>query len=223
MKKIAIIFGLILLFLNSCNCNCEKPVPHQEKTVYNLCEISSYLGIHGEINGSLHGSFFLGIGSISGGMNGRLDDVPKAFCVLEQNGNVEIKSIPMDQLSIMYINDSTQQRVEAYRYYETRDIGTLSRNIGTLYYDYSDIKKSNLNNYIKVNTFNNMSNYNCYSVHGYRYYGDGEPDGFKNYIRTGIDGSIIYPSIDPNTAIYYKIYILEKNIAHLSNMKNLSK
>jgi len=212
MKKIAIIFGLILLFLNSCNCNCEKPVPHQEKTVYNLCEISSYLGIHGEINGSLQGSFFLGIGSISGGMNGRLDDVPKAFCVLEQNGNVEIKSIPMDQLSIVYINDSTQQRVEAYRCYETR-------NIGTLYYDYSDIKKSNLNNYIKINTFNNMSNYDCYSVHRYH----GEPDGLKNYIRTGIDGSIIYPSIDPNTAIYYKIYILEKNIAHLSNMKNLSK
>ena len=58
MKKIVIIFGLILLFLNSCNTVSENPIPHQEKTVYNLCEISSYLGIHGEINGGFHGSFF---------------------------------------------------------------------------------------------------------------------------------------------------------------------
>ena len=213
MKKIGIIFGLILLFLNSCNCNCEKPVHHQEKTVYNLCEISSYLGMYGELTGGMHGDFFLGIESISGGINGKISDVPKAFCVLEQNGNIEIKSIPMDQLSIVYINDSTQQRVEAYRWYKTK------YEIGNLYYDYSDVKTSNLNNYIKVNTFNNMSNYNCYSVHSY----DGVPDGLKNYVRTGIDGTIIYPAIDPNTTIYYKFYILEKNIVYLSNMKNLSK
>lgn len=209
MKKIVIIFGLILLFLNSCNTVSENPIPHQEKTVYNLCEISSYLGIHGEINGGFHGSFFLGIGSISGGMKGQLDDVPKAFCVLEQNGNVEIKSIPMDQLSIVYINDSTQQRVEAYRYYET------VYNTRDLYYDYSDVKTTNLNNYIKVNTFNDISNYDCYSIHRHR----GNPEGLKNYIIIGID---VHPCINPNTTIYYKIYILEKNIAHLSKMKNLS-
>ena len=216
MKKIGIIFGLTLVFLNSCNnYESEKSIVHQEKTVYNLCEISSYLGMHGELTGSIHGDFFLGIGCISGGMNGRLDDVPKVFCILEQNGNVEIKSIPIDQLSIVYINDSTQQRVEAYRYYET------IHELGTLYYDYSDVKKDNLNNYIKVNTFNNINNYDCYSVHGYC----GEPDGLKNYLRKGRQGfgkSIIYPSINPSTTIYYKFYILKKNIVYLSNMKNLS-
>lgn len=212
MKKIAIIFGLILLFLNSCICNTcedEKPVIHQEKTVYNLCEISSYLGIHGEINGGISGSFFLGCGSINGGINGKLDDVPKVFCVLEQNGDAEIKSIPIDQLSIVYINDSTQQRVEAYRCYETSSIGTL-------YYDYRDIKTSNLNNYIKVNTFNNIANYDCYSIH--IYYGNLEGLSYLRTSRTNV-----YPAIDPSTTIYYKFYILEKNIVYLSNMKNLSK
>ena len=218
MKKIAIIFGLTLLLFflmdysfSSCcnNCESEKPVIHQEKTVYNLCEISSYLGMYGELTGGIHGDFFLGIGSISGKINGKITDVPKAFCVLEQNGDAEIKSIPIDQLSIVYINDPTQQRVEAYRWYETSSIGTL-------YYDYSDVKTTNLNNYIKVNTFNNIANYDCYSVHIYY----GNLDGLS-YLRTSRTN--VYPAIDPSTTIYYKFYILEKNIVHLSNMKNLSK
>ena len=211
MKKIGIIFGLILLFLNSCNCNCEKPVHHQEKTVYNLCEISSYLGMYGELTGGMHGDFFLGIESISGGINGKISDVPKAFCVLEQNGNVEIKSIPMDQLSIVYINDSTQQRAEAYIKYLF--YCTITDGHKNLYYDYSDVKLDNLNNYMEVTNFN-ISNYNCYSIHPY----SGDGSGLKNYVH---DLQYTYPGIDPNTTIYYKIYILEKNVAHLSNMKNV--
>lgn len=210
MKKIICLFTLTFVFLSSCRYDKSKNVLHKEKMVYNLCDISSYLGIHGEINGGLNGSFFLGCGSISGGMNGKLDDVPKAFCVLEKNGKVEIKSIPMDQLSIVYINDSTQQRAEAYIKYEFNC--TITEGNKNLYYDYSEVKIDNLNNYIEVTDFN-ISNYNCYSIHPY----SGDEHGLKNYVS---DFHYVYAGIDPNTTIYYKIYILEKNVAHLSNMKN---
>lgn len=143
-------------------------------------------------------------------MNGKLDDVPKAFCILEKNGTVEIKFIPMDQLSIVYINDSTQQRAEAYIKYEFNCTLDGHKN---LYYDYSDVKLDNLNNYMEVTNFN-ISNYNCYSIHPY----NGDYSGLKNCVH---DLHYTYPGIDPNTTIYYKLNILEKNIAHLSNMKNI--
>lgn len=66
MKKIICLFALAFIFLSSWRYDKSKNVLHKEKMVYNLCDISSYLGIHGEINGGLNGSFFLGCGSISG-------------------------------------------------------------------------------------------------------------------------------------------------------------
>ena len=211
MKKIICLFALTFMVLSGCGHDDSKNIIHKEKVVYNLCEISSYLGIHGEINGGLSGGFFLGFGSISGGINGQLDDVPKAFCVLEKNGNVEMKSIPMDQLSVVYINDSTQQRAEAYIKYELKCSHT------NLCYDYSDVKLDNLNNYTEVVDFN-ISNYNCYSIHPYS--DMGSVSALKSYV-SDFTGNV-YPGIDPNTTIYYKIYILEKNVAHLSNMKNFN-
>ena len=214
-----ILFVCFTLFmLNSCfNSYNDNNIEKCEKTIYSLGEISSYLGIRGELNGNLSGTFFLGCGYINGNVNGQINDTPKFFVLMGKNGMHEFRGIPIEQASIIYINDSTERRMEVYRKY----IGPKGFYNGTvtgyLFFNYSDIytdiHSDSLTNYTEVESFDNIPRNMCYSVD----YSDTNDPVSKRHVGNGMGR--IWCAVDYDKTLYYIFYVTEKDVLDLSKLK----
>ena len=200
MKKIFCLLAICMLF---CSCMKEGEIS-SIKFTSNLEVINSYLGIHGETSGKIGGSFFLGTGRIHGSFKGQLDDVPKFYFASNHNGKITFMTVPINQCEIIYINDSTQRKVVAYRkYIKIIDNSVAPKQIRRKYYCINDFKYDiDKDSYIEVTHFNDGE---CRST---RYIEDNK----TNYPILGF-------SDDLKNVTFYRFYLMKEDIVDLSKLK----
>lgn len=203
MKKL---FILLICVIALVSCSSTKKY---ETCEYELVSINSYIGNFSETYGSISGKFFLGTGSISGNMYGVSITTSNIFCVIkDKRGTIQIMSIPAKNCDIKIINDSTQRRACAYRYYKCNcEQKTKYHNIRRHNYSTASNIKEILDTAktIKFDTLDFFSNGKV-TV----FIDDNNYNDQKNHL-VGYDLC--------NECTYYVFYVLEKDIITLSELK----
>lgn len=201
MKKIFALLSVCMLF---CSCIKEGEIS-SIKITSNLEAIDSYLGINGEISGKMGGTFFLGTGRMGGSFRGQINDIPKFYFAANHNGIITFKDVPTNQCEIVYINDSTQRKVVAYRkYVNIINNNAIPKQTTRKYYDINDFKYDiDKDSYIEVTHF---SDGRCHST---RYTGNND---------TGC--SKLFGNLDDlKNVTFYRFYLMKEDIVDLSKLK----
>lgn len=207
MKKLILLFASIIIFIFT-SCKYEK---HSEICEYELLSINSYIGNFSENFGSIGGTFFLGTGQITGNMYGVSITTSNIFCILkDKHGAIHISSIPAKNCDIVIINDSTQRKAYAYRFYLCDCSKPIKNDIHRIqehyYWSASNIKE--ILDTINSEKFDTVEFFSNGKVRVPRF--DNNYNEQKNY----------FISYDLNNdCTYYVFYVLEKDIITLSELK----
>ena len=214
MKKTILLILLILTTLVFSS--CVKFKGYCEVCNYKLRSIDSYISQYTKLNGSWHGSHFLGTGSIFGSLNGESYSTGNIFCVIEDNtGTIQIKIIPANRCDIKIIDDSTKRQVIAYRAYKiTEDNEDKTR--GRWYLSASSMKDIINNNFIGYDINDNKKYEIKFSCDTVKYLSNGKADLDDRDSEYEHNHGKYDLSKD---CTYYVFYVLEKDIITLSELK----